>query len=68
MKITIIDYDDDGTKNENEIEISPWNILGVWALGKECYRLRMVGQKFPYDIEKEDYEKIIKYIKKKEEQ
>ena len=65
MKITIIDYDDDGTKYEDEEEIAPWNISGTWKM-ENHYVLRMVGQKCPFYITKEDYEKILDFIKRKE--
>ena len=65
MKITIIDYDGDGNRYEDEEEIAPWNISGTWKMEKR-YVLRMVGQKCPFYIKKEDYEKVLKYIKRRE--
>lgn len=64
MKITSIDYDE-GEKYTYEVEIAPWNISGAWKLTKKLYVVSMIG-KSSYYVEKKDYEKVIKYIHKKE--
>ena len=64
MKITAIYYDDYGKYTE-EIEIAPWNICGAWQYNEELYVVSM-SDKEHYKIEKEDYEKVLKYIKRRE--
>ena len=64
MKITAI-YIDDYGKYTEEIEIAPWNISGTWKLTEELYVVSMIGTE-SYKIKKEDYEKILKYIKRRE--
>lgn len=64
LKITVIDYDE-GIKYTSEKEIAPWNISGAWKCNEKFYVVSMIGEE-PFYVEKQDYEKVIKYIHKKE--
>lgn len=64
MKITEIEYDD-CTRYEDEIEIAPWNIVAARKLTDSRYFLKM-SDSHGYYITKEDYEKVLKYIKRRE--